>query len=244
MIKKVTGLLAIAMICLMPALASAQLSSYSQDFEALVQSDPGALGADGWLIFANVFGPGGSPYLGGYGVFPAPNDPNAPAFCLIAAGQGGPSQGAQQLVTFSDYNNSTDHPAGNLLETNVFQEWTVAAADVGTTWVFSFDSKMGDLAGASTALAFIKTLDPNAGFAQTNFITEDMTSTPVTWTGYQLSITIDAGLVGQILQIGFLTTASNYEPSGVFYDNVNFALDGSIPATPSSMGSLKGQFNN
>jgi hypothetical protein len=31
---------------------------------------------------------------------------------------------------------------------------------------------------------------------------------------------IDAGLVDQLLQVGFAATASNYEPSGVFYDNV------------------------
>jgi hypothetical protein len=31
---------------------------------------------------------------------------------------------------------------------------------------------------------------------------------------------IDAGLVDQLLQVGFSATASNFEPSGVFYDNI------------------------
>ena len=31
---------------------------------------------------------------------------------------------------------------------------------VGETWVFAFDAKRGNIAGASTALAFIKTIDP------------------------------------------------------------------------------------
>jgi hypothetical protein len=215
----------------------AQLSSYSQDFEALNQADTAALENDGWLAFANVFDSGFN-YLYGYGVFPAPNNPAAPAFSLIAAGEGGASQGAQQLVVFSDYNN-TDHAIGNIIEANVFQEWNVDAGDVGTTWNFIFDAKKGDLAGASTALAFIKTLDPNNGYAQTNFITVDMTSIPSTWGTYSLSIAIDNGLAGQILQIGFLNYASNYEPSGIFYDNINFSEDGTVAVEETTWSATK-----
>ena len=115
-------------------------------------------------------------------------------------------------------------------------------SEIGTTWFFSFDAKKGDLAGASTAFAFIKTLDPGAGFALTNFVTVEMTNTSTTWNTYELSLVIDSGLVGQIFQFGFLTNASNYEPSGIFYDNVNFTVDGSVPVAPSSVGSLKSQF--
>jgi hypothetical protein len=64
----------------------------------------------------------------------------------------------------------------------------------------------------------------------TNFITADMTSTPVTWTGYSLSITIDGSLVGQILQFGFSNIATNYEPSGVYYDNVTWQTPVSVEA--------------
>ena len=81
-------------------------------------------------IFANVFAPGGVTYLYGYGVFPAPNSGPPFAFCTIAAGEGGPAQGAQQLVVFSDYNN-VDHGVGNIIESNVFQEQTIDAGDVG-----------------------------------------------------------------------------------------------------------------
>jgi hypothetical protein len=146
--------------------------------------------------------------------------PNGPQICAIAAGEGGPSQGAQQLSVYSDYNNG-DHGNGYLIETNVYQEQTIEAGDVGVTVDFTFDAKMGNLGGSSTALAFIKTLDPNNGYAQTNFVTQNTTNTPATWTTYNLQLAIDAGLVGQILQIGFSTTATNYEPCGVFYDNVN-----------------------
>ena len=108
------------MICLLPAAAFAQLTPYSQDFETLSQPDTGALGADGWLIFGNVFGPGGTPYLYGYGVFPAPNDGGG--FCAIAVGEGGGAQGAQQLSIYSDYNNKApDEPFVNAVPTRGHQ---------------------------------------------------------------------------------------------------------------------------
>jgi len=37
---------------------------------------------------------------------------------------------------------------------------------------------------------------------------------------YEISLFIDAGLVGHKLQYGFSATASNFEPLGAFYDNV------------------------
>ena len=136
---------------------------------------PGALLGDDWLVFGNVYDSGGS-YLYGYGPFPAPND--GAAFCAIATGEGGPAQGDQQLSVYSDYNNP-DHGVGHLIETNVFQEQTIEAADAGKTVVFTFDAKFGNLEGASEAEAFIKTLDPGAGYATTNHVTVDMTTAAV-----------------------------------------------------------------
>jgi hypothetical protein len=194
------------------AVVWAAVTPYSQDFEGLPIGDVNALANDGWNFYVNVAAP--TPY--GYGG-PAPNGPQ---ICAIATGEGGPAQGAQQLSVYSDYNNG-DHGNGYLIETNVYQEQTIEAGDVGVTVDFTFDAKLGNLGGSSTALAFIKTLDPNNGYAQTNFVTQNTTNTPATWTTYNLQLAIDAGLVGQILQIGFSTTATNYEPCGVFYDNVN-----------------------
>lgn len=212
----------------------AAVTPYTQTFEGLNQADTAALANDGWLVFANVFTSGGV-YLYGYGPFVAPND--GAAFCAIVSGEGGPAQGTQQLVVFSDYNN-TDHGAGNIIETNVFQEQTIDAGDEGDTWTFTFDAKMGNLEGASEAEAFIKTLDPANSFATTNHITVDMTSIPTTWGTYSLQIPIDAGLVGQILQIGFTTRASNYEGSGVFYDNVDFRVQAAPAAVTLDKESL------
>ncbi len=208
------------LVCLAP-LAAHAITPYSQDFEALVQTDVAALGNDGWVVYGNVFDSAMN-YLYGYGVFPAPND--GAAFCAIAVGEGGVDQGLQQLSVYSDYNN-LDHGAGNWIESNVFQEQTVLAGDVGKTFKYSFNAKLGNISGSSTAIAFIKTLNPAAGYATTNFITADMTAIPVTWQGYSLSITIDAGLVGQLIQFGFSNLATLYEPSGIFYDNVLFEED-------------------
>jgi len=196
----------------------AAVTSYNQDFESMAPPSPGALLGDNWLVFGNVYDSGGS-YLYGYGPFQAPND--GAAFCAIATGEGGPPQGNQQLSVYSDYNNP-DHGVGHLIETNVFQEQTIVAADAGKTVVFTFDAKFGNLEGASEAEAFIKTLDPGAGYATTNHVTVDMTTAPSTWGTSSIQLAIDASLAGQILQFGFTTRASNYEGSGVYYDNVNF----------------------
>jgi hypothetical protein len=201
---------------LVPAATQAMVP-YSQNFEGLLQTSPTALSGDGWLVYGNVFSPT-NVYLYGYGPFPAPN--GSGAFSAIDLNQGGVPQGLQQLAVYSDYNN-TDHGAGNLIESNVYREQTITAGDVGKTWVFAFDAKRGNLAGASTAKAFIKTLNPAAGWALTNYVSADMTTIPETWTNYSISLAISAGMVGQIFQIGFLNTATFYEPSAIFYDNVD-----------------------
>ena len=221
-------------------LESTLVCEYVQDFELLDQESPTALGDDGWTVFANVFSPDGSTYLYGYGPNPAPN--NTGGFSGIAQGQGGPDQGAQQFVIISDYNN-TDQSIGNRIEANTFRERFIVAGDVGKTLTFSFDAKRGNINDPgdancigtptppcdSTANAFIKTLDPAVGFATTTLITENTTALPGTWGRYSLTLVIDAGLVGQLLQVGFAATASNFEPSGVFYDNIEICSTGGGP---------------
>lgn len=222
--------LAAALIALVGSSAMADVADYSQDFEALDMNSPSALGDDGWLVGANVFDAGGA-FLYNYFAFPAPN--GGPAFSAIDSGQGGAAQGAQQLSVYNDYNNA-DHGGTNLIEANVFREYIVGASDVGSTKTFSFDAKLGNLAGGSSAVAFIKTLDQNNGFALTNFVTIDMTNTSTDWTSYSMDLAIDASLEGQIFQIGFYSVASGFEASGVFYDNINL-----VPA-PASMMLLGG----
>jgi len=218
---------------------------YEQNFESLDQASGTALGTApggaGFQVFGNEFLPDGT-FIQGYGPFSAPN--GTPGFCSIALEQGGPEQGAQVLVIYSDYNNTGNQEAGNLVEANTFQEpfanpgTLITAADLGT-YTFSFDAKRGDINDPtlprcdptapeytpnppcdSTALAFIKTLDPSAGFATTNNITLNTTAIPDSWNRYSIQIVVDNALIGQILQFGFAATATNFEPSGVFYDNL------------------------
>ena len=48
-----------------------------------------------------------------------------------------------------------------------------------------------------------------------------MTSIPNTWNRYETILDLTAPLLeGQILQIGFRSVASDFEGSGIFYDNV------------------------
>lgn len=239
MSPKVTTALAAAFLLVAPLASQAALTSYTQDFETLAQADPGALGADGWKVFGNVFSPDHTTYYYGYGPFPAPN--NSGAFSGIDF-NADPGHAAQNLVVISDYNNGGAQSAGQQIEANVFQEQVVGAADAGTTWTFQFDAKLGNLVSPTTALAFIKTLNPATGYSMTNFITVDMTTTPSAWTTYTLSIGIDASLVGQILQFGFNNTCSNYTPSGVFYDNVSFRKEVVVPTTKSTWSRVKAMY--
>jgi len=217
---RVSTILAGVLLCVVSTASRANLAPYSQNFEGLVQADPAALANDGWKVFGNVFGPDWS-YWYGYGPFPAPN--GGPGFCAIDVGQGDPPQGNQQLVVYNDYNNGNHGDGSNAhIEANVFHEQTIGAADVGSTWIFEFDAKRGNIGGASTAGAFFKTLNPAAGYALTNYIPIDLTAIPDAWGSYSLSIVIDPSLQGQILQFGFINWASNYQGSGIFYDNVVF----------------------
>jgi hypothetical protein len=235
--SRATTLLAIAFLCLAPGPSRAQLTPYVQDFESLGQADPGALSGDGWVVFGNVFDPTHTNYLYGYGPFPAPNPGGG--FSALVSGQGGAGQGNQQLSVYSDYQNG-DHANGNQIESNVYREQTIGAGDVGHTVLFRFDAKHGEWSGGgTTAAAFLKTLDPSAGYATTNFVTTDMTGAPQSWGTYSVMLMIGPGLVGQLLQFGFTNTATLYNPSVVFYDNIQFSPDAPTSSRSESWGRIK-----
>lgn len=215
-----------AELCLNGVCASAAAIQFQEGFESLDPESTSAIADVGFKVFGNVFNGQTGGYLYGYGSFPAPNG-TPPGFSQIATGQGGPEQGDQQLTIFSDYNNQ-DHANGHLIESNVFRERRITADDVGKTITFSFDAKRGNINDpadplcpcTSMAFAFIKTLNPAAGFATTNLRRLETTATPDTWGRYTLTLAIDAGLVNQLLQIGFYTNATLFQPSAVFYDNI------------------------
>jgi hypothetical protein len=220
-----TAVMALTIIATMVFAVSsnAALVNYSQNFEGLNRSSSTALGNDGWLVFANVFDTDKTTYLSDYGVYSAPN--GGAGFSSILAGQGGTAQGAQQLTVFNDYSN-TDHATGKWIETMLYQEQTISAADAGATLSFMFDAKKGYISGDSAAAAFIRTLDPGAGFATSNNISLNTTSLNSEWDSFTLNLLIpsDNSLNGQLLQFGFSTFAANYQGSDNFYDNINASV--------------------
>ena len=226
-----------ALLILAPT-AAAQLTTYTQNFEGLDPMNPAALSGNGWGVFANVFDPMGA-FLYGYGTFPAPN--GGPGFCGVDTGAGGAAQGAQYMNTYSDYNNA-EHANGNYIEANIFQEQTIGAGNVGETWTFSFDYLKNPVPvngdGDTTTIAFIKVLQSsNGSFAQLAFESLDTTNASTSnWTSGSLSLFIDPAFAGELLQIGFSSTATLYNDSSRFYDNITFEAPGSMPPSLMAYG--------
>jgi hypothetical protein len=242
------------------SVGSAAVVSYAQDFEAVDASAPTALGPFGedFKIFADVWGEAGGSsaevgvdiFLYSYGPFAAPN--GGPGFSAVAGGEGGFYQETQYLNIYSDFNNADQAPGGTCgatnsctINTSVFRESTIAAGDIGDTWTLTFDAKSPfadgifdaaiDNAGntnlSTSATAFIKTLDPGAGFATTNDIRIDMTDISNTvWGQYSISLDLDnALLAGQLIQFGFNTVTTGFDDTGVYYDNICFDNVGGCP---------------
>jgi hypothetical protein len=53
-----------------------------------------------------------------------------------------------------------------------------------------------------------------------------MTNIGVDWNGWSLQLVIDASLEGQLFQVGFTNTATNYDGSSIYYDNIELASEG------------------
>jgi hypothetical protein len=214
---------------------------YNQNFESLVFDASDALSGDGWLASGNLFN-GAGEFQGNFGVFGAPNassDPGNLFYSGIIQGQGGPAQGEQQLIVFNDYNccgtdqghRDTDGTDGfDSVEALVFREpfplpAGIPADRVGQTVTFFFEGKKDPgefgLGGNTTAQAFIKVLDQDAGFQPIpgGVVTVDTTILPDDWDGFSISLDITAAAAGKLLQIGFQTLAEQGEPSTNIYDN-------------------------
>ena len=136
------------------------------------------------------------------------------------------AQDNQHLKAFSDYNNA-DRGAGKWIEALVFQQQTISADDIGSIWNFTFDVRQGDQMPDSRSNAFLRTV--NNDFDITSGSILDTTAFGNDWGTLTLTLEIDNGLVGQLLQFGFASTSTGYTPSGMLYDNINFA---STPAVP------------
>lgn len=229
--------------------SSAALTTYTQNFEGMTPnqgfSDPTAtppfvndLDADGWQIYGIVYD--ANPYAGPanitgeYGPFAAANgDPGS--IQGVATGQGGPLQGDVVLAKYSDYNNPDQ--VGSYVAASTYQEQTVGAGDVGSIWRFGYDAKMGNLEADSSAFAYILTQDFNTGGE--TFVSRDSTNLPIEWLRYNIDLFITPDMVGDNLSFGFVATSTEYNGSGVFYDNISFAQV-PVPAAVWLFGSALG----
>lgn len=217
--------------------SSAALATYSQNFEGMTPnqgfSDPGIpfvndLDADGWQIYGIVYD--ANPYTGPanitgeYGPFPAANgDPGS--IQGVATGEGGAAQGNVVLNKYSDYLNVDQ--LTSYVSASTYQEQTVGAGDVGNTWRFTYDAKIGNLTADSSAFAYILTQDFVNG--DETFVSKDSTNLPTDWGTYTIDLLISQAMIGDNLTFGFGAISTNYNGSAVFYDNLSFAQVQAIP---------------
>ena len=206
----------------------------------------------GWKMYVNVFGRGDDGATGayeyGYGPFDAPNasHPNQSSVSAIQndSAELGADNGTQYLNVFSNYGDEA-HATKNL-ETNVFREYTVAEADVGTTFTYSFiakrpaaDTGCGSANADTSAVAnkceaFIKVLNPGNGYAAEPGVYLDTSGVSLTeWEAHSLTVDITAGMVGWPLQFGYSSTGGNYAPTSVLYDNM-VVSQADTPADPTA----------
>jgi beta-glucanase (GH16 family) len=193
---------------------------FSSDFEAADPLSPEI--GDGWTTFVNVLDAAGE-FTYGYGAFPSPNGTGF--ISAVGSGEGGDEQGVQYLTVFSDYNNA-DHANGFAINPLTFQEFTISSGD-SATYRLTFDAKAPTESGVappSIASAFIKTLDPMSGFAITSTIEVDLSTIDSgAWATFTIELELDAGVLeGQLLQFGFSNSSTNYDPSAISVDNVDF----------------------
>jgi hypothetical protein len=210
--------------------ASAALS-YSNDFESYTTGD-----IAGFSI-GNIVN-GGAGWFAGT---PAPGDYNNGYSAIV--NEGGVAQGSQQISVFNDYNAWS--PFGDGMSNVTIQAFVstdvgaITADMVGNTYNFTFDAKLGNIEAPSQAEAFVKVLkSSDASYIElANNVFDSDANLTTDWSGGSISLLVDAGMVGELLQLGFNNTATDYDPSAVYYDNLNFSTAVPVPAAAWLFGS-------
>jgi hypothetical protein len=211
------------------------------------------LDTDGWEVTGNAFDgtdsvatPWPGNYLYFYGQwYPAPNSGGG-GYSAVATGDATNDSGSNYLNVYSNYDDRNAHE--NLVPQTVnailARQYDIAASDIGKKLTFTFDAKRPDIesdgfggdnsvaAGngcvyTCSAQAFLKTLDPLSNYSTTNILLAETTAISQSeWTSFTLELELtDAALAGQVLQLGFETFATNEDPTGVYYDNINVTLE-------------------
>ena len=210
------------------SIGNAALASYSEDFELLTTS-PTPLSDAGFVIYQNVYTDQTLTNLYS-SIGPASALNNMNRFAHVVTGEGGIAQGGQQLRVISDYL-SADQPT-RYVDALTLQQQTIGADDLGSTWSFSFDAKLGDIAndttGDSSAFAWIRTIDGTNTLGETR-LDINTANLGSNWGTYVISLLIDPSWNGKTLEYGFKSAAKNYSPSGVYYDNLSLTGPPAVP---------------
>jgi hypothetical protein len=206
--------------------ANAAITAFSDDFQSYT---PTSTFAPSWVAFSDN---GGFP--GGYFI-PAPST-NGPQISSLADD----GNGNQYLNFYANYDNlnvhnrATCNPCSpNLQESiSIFHEMSFTSADTigGDTWLLDFDyasNPAGPVTGNTQVSAFIRVFDPVFNLLEEQ--TFDTASALATFQSGQLSLTLDPNWSNGVVQIGFNNLVGNYDGSGRFYDNVNFAQAPAVP---------------
>ena len=199
--KTMSRFLSAAAICLAPLSASAQIEFFT-DFEG-----EQGVSKDAWLAVVNYYSDTtcetyeSTPYS-----FPA-GDAGPQVSALVDA------DGSQKLNFFSNYDDAQQQTT--CIETIILQEHTITDSDIGR-YVFSFDTSLPtDPAqqGGDNTNAFVKlNFAPIAGTPVS----------PIPAGRKTVVVDITADMVGGLLQWGFANTSFDYQPTGIYYDNVRF----------------------
>ena len=201
---------------------------FADNFEAAGAAGETHIGGR-WEMNKQVFTSTGD-YAGGY--YPGSTfGPNA-----IVSGEGGVNQGLYQGKLWPDYDGWWGDWTGNkVVKTSLLVSIVgLSAADIAPGQIqMDFDYKLQPTLGPNTSVySFAKIL--SADWSQT-WYTDWRQLTGGDWGSGSNVITFDGNQVGANLQYGFMVVSENYQPNGVFVDNVTIS-NVPEPSTVSLLG--------
>jgi hypothetical protein len=212
--KKVLSLM-LAGIALL-ANQSHAVTFFADNFEAAGAAGATKIGAP-WEMNKQVFTSTGD-YAGGY--YPGTTfGPNA-----IVTGEGGVNQGTYQGKLWPDYDGWWgDWTDNKVVKTSLLVSIVgLTAENIAPGQIqMDFDYKLQPTLGPNTSVfSFAKIL--SADWSQT-WYTDWKQLTGGDWSHGSNVISFDGNQVGANLQYGFMVVSQNYQPNGVFVDNVTIS---------------------
>ena len=212
--KKVLSLM-LAGIALI-ANQSHAVTFFADNFEAAGAAGATKIGAP-WEMNKQVFTSTGD-YAGGY--YPGTTfGPNA-----IVTGEGGVNQGTYQGKLWPDYDGWWgDWTDNKVVKTSLLVSIVgLTAENIAPGQIqMDFDYKLQPTLGPNTSVfSFAKIL--SADWSQT-WYTDWKQLTGGDWSHGSNVISFDGNQVGANLQYGFMVVSQNYQPNGVFVDNVTIS---------------------